>query len=571
MKIRFLLLSIIALLCVHSCEEDDENLNGTGKVSFSNIDLIEVENATIPLGVNIAINTYNHSGGTIEVLISGANYGTDYESSKGSASFTLEVEPQTLVATFSISPIDNEVIEDNKNLVITLASTSGAIELGEITTMSFTIIDNDNPLIAIVGFENTTAQIEENNINSMILEIPFDQATTDGGTITVSSSGDAIYGTDYSISGQTSGDFTLTIPGGATATSFEIQAIDNSDFAADKTVTFTIDEVTGGLAIGGDAQTIVAIVNDDASPNPIIDFDAANTLTYNEDAGTVTLNFVLSEITTVDTTIELTTSGSADASDFNFGGSTANPYSFVIPSGSASGSVVITIIDDADTETDETIVLDITSVSGGLDAGLNLQQQTIIITDNDDAFEYIETFETLGDLASAGYQAFTLSTQDLSEGKIFKYNMNAGKYADVNDVTEDSDTGLVIFYSNTQEGNGVLDNVVITPQMQTSGNIDVSIDIAYIQAPEFNNANITFYYSESYNGSEAWNESDWTVMGTETAAGMFSEGIVATGDYKRKVMNITTTSDFYISVRLNQTVDDTFWKTQWRLDNFKVN
>ena len=58
-------------------------------------------------------------------------------------------------------------------------------------------------------------------------------------------------------------------------------------------------------------------------------------------------------------------------------------------------------------------------------------------------------------------------------------------------------------------------------------------------------------------------------MGTETAAAMEAEGL-GTLDYKRKVMSINPNADFYVAVRVNQTMDATFTKTQWRLDNFKV-
>ncbi len=571
MKLRLIFLSIIALTFIQSCEEDDESLNGTGTVSFSLTELVEVENATAALNINIGIDSFNHGGGTVDVAISGGDYGSDYETSTGSASFTLDVASQSLFTNFTIIPVDNNIIEQAQILTITLTGASGSLELGNSTTLTFTILDNDDPLVAMVAFENETGQIQENDTNSTTINIPFDQATTDGGTVTVSSSGDAIFGTDYTVNGQTSGDFTLTIAGGSTSTSFDIQAIDNLDFAANKTATFSIDEVTGGLSVGVITQTAITIINDDSPSNPVIDFSASNTLAYNEDIGTITLNFDVSDTTITDTTIELTTSGSADIDDFNFGGSNANPYSFVIPSGSTSGSISIAIIDDADIEADETIVLSITSVSGGLDAGLNLQTQTITIIDNDDvAFNYVETFETVSDLPSSGFEAFILPAQDLPNTKLFKYNVNAGKYTDVNDVTQTSDSGLVVFYNTTQNGNGVLDNVVITPLMEVSGDVNVSIDISYAQAPAVNNAVITFYYSESYNGSGTWNQSDWSVMGTETAADMNTEGF-STNNYKRKVMSISPSADFYVAVRVNQTIDDTFTKTQWRLDNFKVN
>ena len=569
MKIKLLLLSILTLTFIVSCEEDDNALNGTGIVGFTLSELLEIENATSGLTVNVGINDYNHAGGTISVSITGANYGSDYETSLGSASFSLEVVPQSLVATFSITPLDNDIIEQNKVLSITITSVSGALELGENTTLTFTILDNDDPLIAMVGFESETGQTEENSSNPLMINIPFNQATTDGGTITVSSSGDAIYGTDYTVNGQNSENFNVTVPAGATSASFEIQAIDNSDFEANKTVSFSLDDTSGGLSLGVDTQTTITIINDDSPPNPVIDFSGSNTLAYNEDTGVITLNFDISQMTTADATIELTTSGSADVGDFNFNGSTS-PYSFVIPSGSTTASVDITIVDDEDIESDETIILDITSVLGGLDAGLNLQQQTITIIDNDNAgFNYVETFETVADLDAAGFQAFLLPTQDLPASKLFKYNMNAGKYAHVDDVTQDSDTGLVVFYNITQNGEGTLDNVVVTPQMQVTGDVDVSIDVAYSQAPNVNNATITFYYSETYDGSQTWNESDWISMGTETAAAMEAEGL-GTLDYKRKVMSINPNADFYVAVRVNQTMDTKFTKTQWRLDNFKV-
>ena len=573
MKFRHLLLIITVLCCIQSCKDDDQNLNEIGEVSFSSTELIEVENATIPLGVNIAIDNYNHSGGTIEVLITGANYGVDYETSEGSDTFIIEVSPQALVTTFTISPLDNDVLEGNKNLIITLTNTSGALELGEAATLSFTILDNDDPSVALVSFENTALQVEENNANSTVVQIPFDQATTNGGTITVLSSGDAIFGTDFTINGESSANFTLNVPEGATSASFEIQPIDNTVFEADKMAIFTIDEVTGGLLIGVNQQTTATIVNDDLPPNPVIDFDSSNTLVYNEDIGTLTLNFVLSGATTADATIEITTSGSADASDFSFAGSNANPYTFIIPAGSTFSTLDITLIDDIETEFEETIVLEITSITGGLDAGLNTQTQTLSILDNDsvEPFNYVQTFETTTDLSSIGFNAFLLPAQDLPSSKLFKYNMNSGKYSDVDDVTLTSDSGLVVFYNATQNGNGIIDNIVTSPLMDVTGDINVSIDIAFSQAPAVNNALVTFYYSETYDNSGIWSASDWIVMGTETAADMTAIDGLGTNDYKRKVMNITTNASFYVAVRVNQTIDDTFTKTQWRLDNFKIN
>lgn len=571
MKLRFLFISIATLLFVFSCKDDDDNLDGTGVVSFFLDELVEIENATIGLAINIGIDEYNHSGGTIDVSITGANYGTAFETSSGSSEFTLEVSPQTLTASFSIMPIDDELIGPDKVLTISLTNATGALELGDETTLTFTILDNDDPLIALVAFENATSQIQEDDSNATSIIIPFDQATTEGGTLTVSSSGDAVFGTDYSILGETSENFIISVPAGATSASFDIQPIDNSDFEADKSVTFSIDEVSGGLSLGVQTETIVSIVNDDVPPNPVVDFSAVNALTYNEDTGTVTLNLDLTGQTSADAIVEITTSGSADASDFNFSGSTSNPYTFTIPSGATTGSLDITIIDDSDLESDETIILNITSVTGGLDAGVNIQSQTITITDNDTAsFSYVETFETASDIESVGYEVI-LVDQDLPDNRVLKYNNNANKYADVNDVTLDSDTGIQIFYNITNDGEGLIDNMAISPLMNTTGNISASIDVAYVTGPtNGNNAVVTFYWSDTYTGSGNFVDSEWSILDSETAADMNGEGI-SSGDFKRKEFNFSTSDSFYIAVRITQTMTATQDKTQWRFDNFKVN
>lgn len=571
MKFKVHTLILLVSFFSLTCEEDQEDLSGTGIVNFAITELREVENTTSPLTIYIGIDSFNHMGGTVTVSVSGADYGSDYETSGGSSSFDLEVAPQGLSTSFSIMPIDDDLIEQDKVLTIAITSASGALELGSSTSLQFTILENDDPMTAMVGFASEQLQVQENTTEAAQIMIPFDQASTNGGSISIVASGAAVYNTDYTITGQTSTAFEINVPAGATEASFSIEPIDNALFEEDREIIFEITDVSGGLTLGANISSSVVIVNDDASPNPVIDFSAANTLSYMEDAGTITLNFELSEATSADATITLTASGTADASDFNFNGSTDNPYSFVIPSGSSSASVSIDIMDDSKIEEEESIILNITEVSGGLDAGLNLQQQTITIADNDQSsFAYVETFENATDLESLGYQAFILPTQDLPDSKLFKFNENAGKYSDVDDVTLPSDTGLVVFYNTTQNGNGVLDNVLITSEMEASGDLDVSIDIAYSQAPDVNNAVVTFYYSETYDGSASFNESDWTVMGTETAQSMDAEGF-STNNYKRKAMSISTSSNFYLAVRVNQTIDDTFTKTQWRLDNFKIN
>lgn len=575
MKLKLIIITILLSSLFFTCAKDEVQANGTGVANFSLKEISEVENATSALGINIGIDSYDHAAGTISVSVTGGEYGTDFETSAGSASFDLEVDANSLLETFSIQPVDDDVIEDNKTLTITLTDASGGIELGENTTISFTILDNDDPLVALVGFESDTGSIQENASSSTIINMSFDQESTNGGAITVEATGDAVFGTDYNVEGQTGATMIIDVPAGASAASFNVQAIDNSEYAVDKNIIFTITDVSGGLAIGTTPETTITIVNDDAAPNPTIDFNPSNPVTIDEGAGTVTLNFDISGTTTADATIEITASGTAIVGDdYTLNGDSSNPYSLMIPAGSSSASLDLVITDDTTFEGDESFTLDMTNATGGLNLGSTLIQYNTTIVENDpdpSAYSYVETFESndgsntyLNDVL--GFQNIILPTQDISNKQIDLIT-NSGSFSDVNDVTATSDNGLNLFYNSNQVAAdfGLIDNVVVTPVQTGRGTIDISVDVSYAFKNQ-NSGEATIYWSQTYDGSGTFNESDWTVLGSETVASMDGEGF-GNNTYKRETFTVNATGDFYIAMRVTQTIDFDFYRTRWRFDN----
>ena len=422
--------------------------------------------------------------------------------------------------------------------------------------------------------ETDAVQINEDDTAATQLNITFDLPTSNGGTVTFETIGDAIFGTDFTVEGQTSTPFTITVDPGATSASISVLPIDNSDFEADKTVTFTMIETTDGVSLGTALSSTVTIVNDDTSPFKLIDFSTTNPVTFSEDGGTLTLNFDISETTTQDATVELTVNTSSTAllgTDFTLDGSTTSPYTFSVTAGSNTASINIPITDDTDIEDDETIILDITNATGGLQVGINNTSNTTTITDNDFMpFNYVEDFESGADLTTLGYENI-LNGQTVDPSQVISLITNTGSFSDVNDVNGTSDNGLNLFY-NAGSGTTVteiLDNVIVSPIMNASGNMEVIVDNSYAFKNQ-NSATVTYYWSETYNGSGTFVESEWNIMGTETAANMDSEGF-GNNTYKQQVFNINPTANFYIAIRVSQTIDGTNYRTRWRFDNLKVN
>ncbi len=95
-----------------------------------------------------------------------------------------------------------------------------------------------------------------------------------------------------------------------------------------------------------------------------------------EAGGVSTITASLAIISTLDVTVNLDFSGTATLTDDY----TRTSAQIVIPAGELTGSITVTAVTDAFDEPDETIVVEITSVTNGQEGGV--QQQTITILDD---------------------------------------------------------------------------------------------------------------------------------------------------------------------------------------------
>jgi hypothetical protein len=122
----------------------------------------------------------------------------------------------------------------------------------------------------------------------------------------------------------------------------------------------------------GNAITVSNVVN------PTVTL-SANTNTVAEASGSSVITATLSAATSVDVTVNLAYTGTATSvADYS---STAN--SITISSGSLTGSVTLQAVQDAAVESNETIIVDIDSITGNTATEATAQQQTVTISDDD--------------------------------------------------------------------------------------------------------------------------------------------------------------------------------------------
>lgn len=97
---------------------------------------------------------------------------------------------------------------------------------------------------------------------------------------------------------------------------------------------------------------------------------------FAENGGVATITATLSAVSGQNVTVNLGFTGTASGSDY-----TASGTSIFIPAGSTSGSITLSGLNDAFNEATETVIVDITGVTNGMESGT--QQVTASITDND--------------------------------------------------------------------------------------------------------------------------------------------------------------------------------------------
>lgn len=216
--------------------------------------------------------------------------------------------------------------------------------------------------------------------------------------IDLSFAGVAVLDTDFSVDGNT-----LLIPTGTSASSVpvSITGIDDPIFEGDELI-----DINGASTRGGAIPSTTATITDD-DPMPSVTLSLVGSPVI-ENAGTATLTATLSNPSVDDVTVNLATSGTADPGEFTL------PTSIVVPAGMLTADVTLTSIDDTIDEPDETVVVDIDSVTNGTEDGV--QQVTATITDDDDA--PMVTLSLVGDpIAENGGSATitaTLSNQSVN-------------------------------------------------------------------------------------------------------------------------------------------------------------
>lgn len=290
---------------------------------------------------------------TVTLAISGtAVKDTDYSMSDTS----ILIPSGQLTGGVTVVTFDNTVYEPSKTAIFDIDGVTGGTEDGTQQT-TLTITSNDPQ--PTVNLSRSNALIAENGGTSYI-SATLTNPSVDDLTVSFTLAGTAVENTDYTTSTDT-----IIITAGNTSGSISVTALSDTLAEGNQTVIFDFSVDNG---IKG-STTSITIVDDD----PLITLDS-DILTFHE-ADDVATIFALSSFTKAsDITVNLVFTGTAtDVDDYSRSGS-----SITIPSGNTSGSMQIIALVDALSDPDETIIVSIGTVTGGVEDGTQSLTLTIL-------------------------------------------------------------------------------------------------------------------------------------------------------------------------------------------------
>ncbi len=365
------------------CLQTDDGAGATFQKAFT----VTVADDVAPTISSVSIaNSAHKVGDVVTATITVSADTDDYTTGSGGISGSIDgytlgsltkTNDTTYTATFTITDGGTDVaagsdVAVNFTLTDSTGNASGAFTTA-ISQASDAIYANI-PTVNLTADTNTIAEDGGVSVLTATLSGSLNNLWPVDVSVGLAYSGTATVTTDYTKSN------TITVSSGSSTGTANVTSVADTlyDAASDETVIVDINS----LSVGNEGVTNQQTINiTDAEAAPTVTL-AVGSNTVAENGGTSTITANLSHATYENVTVNLAYTGTATS-----GTDYATPSASITVNGgsiTANAATGITGTDDVTEEGDETIIIDISSVSGGGASESGTQQQTITVQDDDD-------------------------------------------------------------------------------------------------------------------------------------------------------------------------------------------
>lgn len=344
--------------------------------SLSNASITIVDNDIAVQFASAAFSVQENSpNATITVVRNGAtnssvsvNFGTSDGTAVNGQDYSSQIGTLTFAAgetskTFSITILDDAVVEGDETVNLSLSLPTGGATLGTPSTATLTIVNEDTG----VEFSSAVYSVAENLTNALISVRRIGVTNTAFTVSFATSDNTAVAGVNY-----TNTNGVLSFLAGVVSNSFQVRLIDNLVPQGDKLVNLLLSNPTGGAVLGPQSAATLNIADNEVT----LQFSAATysvledqtnaliTVTRLGSGGAVTVNYAA-------------TAGSASTNDFSLVSGTLS-----FGAGVTNLAFAVALVNDILSETNETVNLTLSAPGGGATLGAP-STATLRIVDND--------------------------------------------------------------------------------------------------------------------------------------------------------------------------------------------
>ncbi|MFT4925209.1 MAG: Leucine-rich repeat (LRR) protein, partial [Phenylobacterium sp.] len=370
--------------------------SSTGHSSVTlGVDTTSISEASGISTVTATMSNVSFEDVTVALGYSGtATSGADYKTPAAA----IVITAGQLQGSTTLESIQDTSVETTETVIVDITSiTGGSVTENGTQQQTVAIADDD---VTNVSLSVNNAVVSESGGSSTITAT-LDKTTYEDVTVNFAFTGSATT-TDFSLNAGS-----ITIAAGHLVASMTLSVNPDTLVEGDETVIIDISGVSGGNANeNGIQQQTLTIIDDDF--NAVVVSLAVSPASLGEYNAVSTVTATLDSVTTADVTVNLAYSGTAtNGTDY-----TASSNTLVIAAGQTTGQTTLTSINDPDIEDDETIIIDINSVTGANASENGTQRQTVTIVNDDFSQVFVSLSANVGSVTEDAGVSIIAATLD---------------------------------------------------------------------------------------------------------------------------------------------------------------
>ena len=258
-------------------------------------------------------------------------------------------------ATIDVSVLDDLLLDSDETVIVTLSGTNNSLITVDANnnTDTVTILDVDRSLVSIIANDDLGNE-DSTPIDNGQFTVSLSQSSPTDTVVSYTVSGTANGGTDYTaLSG------TVTVLAGQTSAIIDVSVLDDLLLDSDETVIVTLSGTNNSLITVDENNNTdtVTIMDEDRLVSIVANDDLGNEDSTPIDNGQFTVS--LTRATSTDTVVSYTVSGTANGgTDY-----TALSGTVTVLAGQNSASIDVSVLDDLLLDSDETVIVTLTSTN----------------------------------------------------------------------------------------------------------------------------------------------------------------------------------------------------------------